>query len=88
MPLSGVQAALSQVKPFELGYVSVLSNGGVYIANPDAAKLGKPAQDLPAEALAAVKMPAKPLAIRLLATGCTFLPRFIWVNLARRGPPW
>lgn len=55
VPLSGVQAALSQVKPFELGYVSVLSNGGVYIANPDAAKLGKPAQDLPAEALAAVK---------------------------------
>ena len=45
VPLSGVQAALSQVKPFELGYVSVLSNGGVYIANPDAAKLGKLAQD-------------------------------------------
>ena len=84
VPLSGVQAALSQVKPFELGYVSVLSNGGVYIANPDAAKLGKPAQDLPAEALAAVKA-GKPFSYQAAGNWMHFLTP---IHLGQSGTPW
>ena len=84
VPLSGVQAALSQVKPFELGYVSVLSNGGVYIANPDAAKLGKPAQDLPAEALAAVKA-GKTFSYQAAGNWMHFLTP---IHLGQSGTPW
>ncbi len=84
VPLSGVQAALSQVKPFELGYVSVLSNGGVYIANPDAAKLGKPAQDAPAEALAAVKA-GKTFRYATEGNWMHFLTP---VHIGQSGTPW
>ena len=56
----------------------------MYIANPDAAKLGKPAQDLPAEALAAVKASAN-----LWLSGCWQLDALSYpIHLGQSGTPW
>ncbi|HEY9104807.1 methyl-accepting chemotaxis protein [Chitinimonas sp.] len=54
-PLQGLQTSLAKVKPFGVGGVDLISNGGLYATNADAAKLAKPADDLPKDALAAVK---------------------------------
>ncbi len=42
-------------RPYGDGAVAVISTGGLYVAHPDADKLMKPIDDLPAEAQAAVK---------------------------------
>ena len=54
-PLQGLQEILAGVRPFGSGQASLLSNAGLYASHPDSARLGQPAQDLPAAALAAIK---------------------------------
>ncbi|MGI9217960.1 MAG: methyl-accepting chemotaxis protein [Hydrogenophaga sp.] len=51
LPLSGLSERLVQLEPVPGGRVSLLSNGGLYLAHADAARLGKKADDLPAEVL-------------------------------------
>ncbi|MFC4160888.1 methyl-accepting chemotaxis protein [Chitinimonas lacunae] len=52
--LAGLQDMLSDVRPYETGYVRLLSNGGVYVTHADTKKLGKPVDDLPKAVLASV----------------------------------
>ncbi len=54
-PLQGLQEILAKVQPFGLGHASLLSNAGLYASHPDSARLGQPASELPAAALAAIK---------------------------------
>ena len=54
MPLSDLSERLRALEPVPGGHVSLLSNGALYLASPDKARLGKKADDLPAEALARV----------------------------------
>ena len=54
-PLSGLQASLAKVKPFDAGSVTLISNGGLYATHADATRLAKQADDLPPAALAAIK---------------------------------
>ncbi|MBV5310632.1 methyl-accepting chemotaxis protein [Chromatium okenii] len=54
-PLLGLQNILEDVRPFGSGSASLLSNAGLYASHPDSSRLGQPANDLPAEALAAIK---------------------------------
>nr|WP_315240339.1 methyl-accepting chemotaxis protein [uncultured Albidiferax sp.] len=42
---------LSELKPIEGSNLSMLSNGGLYASNPEAARIGKKADDIPAEGL-------------------------------------
>ena len=51
LPLADLSARLSKLEPVPGGRVSLLSNGGLYLTHPDAARLGKKADDLPAEVL-------------------------------------
>jgi len=46
---------LGAIRVLDGGRLSLVSNGGLYASNPDAAKTGKKADDLPAAALAAVR---------------------------------
>ena len=46
---------LGAVKVIEGGGLTLVSNGGLYASHPDAARMGKKADDLPAAALAAVR---------------------------------
>jgi methyl-accepting chemotaxis protein len=46
---------LGAIRVLDGGHLSLVSNGGLYASNPDAAKTGKKADDLPAAALAAVR---------------------------------
>ena len=54
LPLSGLSEQLNRMEPVPGGKVSLLSNSGLYVAHADAARLGKKADDLPAESLAKV----------------------------------
>ena len=42
LPLDGLQASIGQFKPFGVGYVTLLSNTGLYVVAKDTGKLGKP----------------------------------------------
>jgi methyl-accepting chemotaxis protein len=56
--LEGLNALLGEMKPFETGSVSLISNGGMWAAYSDAKVLGKPIQETSATlsgALAAIK---------------------------------
>jgi len=54
VPLSDLSARLSALEPVPGGRVSLISNGGLYVAVHDKARLGKRADDLPPEALASI----------------------------------
>ena len=54
MPLSDLSERLGKLEPVPGGRVSLLSNGGLYLSTQDKARLGKKADDLPAEVLARV----------------------------------
>ncbi|MBT9552093.1 MAG: HAMP domain-containing protein [Hydrogenophaga sp.] len=54
LPLSGLSEQLIQLEPVPGGRVSLLSSSGLYVAHADAARLGKKADDLPADALTQV----------------------------------
>ncbi|MGM9426346.1 methyl-accepting chemotaxis protein [Hydrogenophaga sp. MI9] len=54
LPLSGLSERLGTLEPVPGGRVSLLSNGGQYLATQDKARLGKKADDLPADVLAKV----------------------------------
>ncbi|WP_374420997.1 methyl-accepting chemotaxis protein [Chromobacterium sp.] len=41
--LDDLQKKFGQIRLYETGYVSMLSEGGLYVVNPDPAQLGKPA---------------------------------------------
>ena len=71
VPLASVQNELGKVKLFDDGYLSVLSNGGLYIAHPDTGKLGKAATDLSPEALAAIKAGKDSVGIYYIGSGST-----------------
>jgi methyl-accepting chemotaxis protein len=60
LSLAGLTDIVRSVKPYGDGYVAVLSSSGRYVAHPDAARLSKPADDLP------------PAAQRAVATGTLF----------------
>ena len=51
LPLSDLSARLATLEPVPGGRVSLLSSGGVYVATADKERLGKKADDLPAEVL-------------------------------------
>jgi len=54
LPLAALSERLSKMEPVPGGRVSLLSNGGVYLADHNTQRLGKKADDLPAEVLAKV----------------------------------
>ncbi len=84
VPLASVQNELGKVKPFDEGYLSVLSNGGVYIAHPDTGKLGKAAADLSPEALAAIKA-GKVFHYQAAGNWMHFL---MPIHIGQSGTPW
>jgi methyl-accepting chemotaxis protein len=51
MPLQTLSERLSKMQPVPGSQVALLSNGGLYVAAPDAKLLTKKAEDLPADAL-------------------------------------
>lgn len=54
--LTDIANEMAKVKPYETGYLSLLSGSGQWLAHPQEDKVGKPAKDeLPAEALEAIK---------------------------------
>ena len=54
--LNELAAEMAKVKPYETGYLSLLSGSGQWLVHPQGDKVGKPAKDeLPAEALEAIK---------------------------------
>jgi methyl-accepting chemotaxis protein len=53
--LPRLTAILAELKVIEGGKLSLISNGGLYASDPVAARLGKPADDLPAAALERIK---------------------------------
>jgi len=53
--LTKLTAILAGMKTLEGGKLALISNGGVYASNPDAALNGKPAKDIPAAALDAIR---------------------------------
>ena len=54
--LNELAAEMAKVKPYETGYLSLLSGNGQWLVHPQGDKVGKPAKDeLPAEALEAIK---------------------------------
>ncbi|MCP4117759.1 MAG: methyl-accepting chemotaxis protein [Desulfobacteraceae bacterium] len=40
--LSGFNKVVSEIKVFETGYISIISNDGIYVSHPDAERIGKP----------------------------------------------
>ncbi len=46
---------LAELKPIEGSSLSMLSNGGLYASNPEAARIGKKADDIPAEGLERIR---------------------------------
>ena len=54
--LTDIANEMAKVKPYETGYLSLLSGSGQWLVHPQEDKVGKPAKDeLPAEALEAIK---------------------------------
>ncbi|MEI7611992.1 MAG: methyl-accepting chemotaxis protein [Betaproteobacteria bacterium] len=47
-PLSTLQEILAKVKPYDVGYAALITQGGKYASNPDSKKLNAPAADVPA----------------------------------------
>ncbi len=54
LPLAGLSERLAKLEPVPGGRVSLMSNGGLYVADADAQRLGKKADHLPADVLAKV----------------------------------
>ncbi|MDB5983667.1 MAG: Methyl-accepting chemotaxis protein [Pseudomonas sp.] len=54
IPLEGINTQLSKLKMYK-GYAALLSTDGLYASHPDAKRLAQSADDLPAEARAAIK---------------------------------
>ncbi len=52
--LEQLQTELSQVKPFGVGALVLISNGGIYAAHPDTHQLGRSANDLTPQARTAI----------------------------------
>ena len=50
--LADVQERLSSQKPMGTGFLSLVSEGGLWVSHPDAARLGRPVTDLPSLAKA------------------------------------
>ncbi|WP_460526650.1 methyl-accepting chemotaxis protein [Chitinimonas naiadis] len=44
LPLGNLQANFSQYKPFDVGYLTLVSNSGLYVVQQDAKLLGKPVE--------------------------------------------
>ncbi len=53
--LDNIGKTLDQVKPYGDGWLSLVSHEGNWLAHPEKDKITKPAQDLPPEAIAAIK---------------------------------
>ncbi|PIO99350.1 methyl-accepting chemotaxis protein [Pleomorphomonas carboxyditropha] len=54
LPLTDISAFVSSLKPFDTGSVRLIGTGGLWVANPDAALIGKNADDDIAKAAAAL----------------------------------
>ncbi len=54
LTLSGLTDLVRRVKPYGDGYAAVLTGAGVYVAHPDAGRLSRTADDLPADARRAI----------------------------------
>ncbi|PZU55849.1 MAG: methyl-accepting chemotaxis protein [Thauera sp.] len=55
MALDRLADELGRIKPFDVGTVALYAPSGLVVAHTDAARIGKPAADLPADALAALR---------------------------------
>ncbi|SFZ75436.1 methyl-accepting chemotaxis protein [Chitinimonas taiwanensis] len=57
IPMAELSSLLGAIKPYETGFLSLISAGGLYASHPDTAKLGKPvdAAEVPAAALEAIR---------------------------------
>ncbi|WP_373974033.1 methyl-accepting chemotaxis protein [Chitinibacter sp. SCUT-21] len=57
LPLDRLQQIFSQYKPFGVGYLTLISNGGQYVVNSDSQLLGKPliTERYPADLLAQIQ---------------------------------
>ncbi|MFC5481159.1 methyl-accepting chemotaxis protein [Massilia suwonensis] len=53
--VSKLSAILGAMKPIEGGVLTLVSHGGLYASNPDAARAGKKADDIPAAGLEAIR---------------------------------
>jgi methyl-accepting chemotaxis protein len=54
LPLQPLSERVSRMAPLPGSHVALLSNGGLYVAAPDAKRLAKKADDIPAEALSSI----------------------------------
>ncbi len=55
MGLGALAEDLGRIRPFDVGTVALYAPSGLVVAHPDAARIGKPAEGLPEEALAALR---------------------------------
>jgi methyl-accepting chemotaxis protein len=53
--LTRLATILSELKPIEGSALSLVSNGGLYASNPDASRISKKADDIPAEGLERIR---------------------------------
>lgn len=53
-PLTDLSQRLDRIKPYETGFVSLISSAGTYATNPDSGRIGKKADDVPKEAFDAI----------------------------------
>ena len=53
-PLTDLSQRLARIKPYETGFVSLISSAGTYATNPDRSKIGRKADDVPKEAFDAI----------------------------------
>ena len=82
--LDSLQAELADQRPFGVGRFALISNQAAYVTHHDAQKAGKPANDLPAEAVQAVK--AGEAYVSVDEHGCARI--FHPINTGCPGPPW
>ncbi|MFD1627092.1 methyl-accepting chemotaxis protein [Azospirillum griseum] len=87
LSLSGLTDIVRSVKPYGTGYVAVLSASGRYVAHPDAARLSKPADDLPAAAQRAIAS-GGPYEGYAALSGRDHYVRVSPIRLGRTGAVW
>ncbi|MCW2246259.1 methyl-accepting chemotaxis protein [Azospirillum fermentarium] len=88
--LTTLQNSLSALRPLDTGWVSLVSDNGAWVAHPDAARLGKPADDELVRALTREAGAAKGRAVNRTGTfnGVPSLITAVSVPFAQAKAPW
>ena len=91
LPINDFQAQVSQIRPFETGFARMLSNNSMFLADLDAANLGKPAPDevVPPQAKAAIAAgQAYAMRVYNAQLGTHMLQAYAPMRIGETGTPW